>query len=162
GQGFTGNLLAEPMDDPRDDHAKLRAAIAAAHAVAAAGDIAYDWDLVTDTIAWSGRIKALFPDGTPPLNGAEFRGQVLAEDQSNRAKRLHTHIEAHGETEFECEYRLRGVDGRFTWVDDRGTAQFHDDGRPSRLYGTLRIVTARKEREARLEYLASYDELTGH
>ncbi len=150
------------MDDLRDEHSRLRAAVAAAHAVAAAGDIAYDWDLVTDTIAWSGRVKNLFADLPPPPSGGEFRAFVLGEDQANRAKRLQQHIETRGDTEFECEYRMRGADGRFIWVDDRGAAQYHEDGRPSRLLGTLRIITARKEREARLEYLASFDELTGH
>jgi diguanylate cyclase (GGDEF)-like protein len=150
------------MDEQRDDHAKLRAAVAAAQAVAAAGDIAYDWDLVTDTIGWSGRLKGLFPDAAPPPTGSEFRGLIVAEDQANRAKRLQAHIDSRGQTEFDCEYRLRGADGRFIWLEDRGSAQNHDDGRPTRLLGTLRIITARKEREARLEYLASFDDLTGH
>src|SRR5258708_35995007 len=98
------------MDDQPDDHAKLRAAVAAAQAVAAAGDIAYDWDLVTDTIGGSGRIKALFPDGAPPPSGAEFRGLVVAEDHANRAKRLQQHIDGPGEQEFYAEYRLRVPD----------------------------------------------------
>ena len=150
------------MDDLRDDHARLRAAVAAAQAIAAAGDIAYDWDLVTDTVQWSGRVKSLFGETPPPHTGSEFRALVLADDQSNRAKRLQQHIETRGRQDFECEYRLRAGDGRFVWVDDRGAAQFHDDGRPARLLGTFRIITARKEREARLEYMASFDELTGH
>jgi len=150
------------MDDLRDEHSRLRTAIAAAQAVVAAGDIAYDWDLVTDTIVWSGRIKNLFAETPPPPSGSEFRALVLGEDQANRAKRLQQHIETRGDTGFDCEYRMRSGDGRFIWVDDRGEAQYHEDGRPSRLLGTLRIITARKEREARLEYLASFDELTGH
>jgi diguanylate cyclase (GGDEF)-like protein/PAS domain S-box-containing protein len=150
------------MDDLRDDHARLRAAVAAAQAIAAAGDIAYDWDLVTDTVQWSGRTKSIFGDVTPPTTGSGFRALVLTEDQANRAKRLQHHLETRGSQDFDCEYRLRAPDGRFVWVDDRGAAQFHEDGRPSRLMGTLRIITARKEREARLEYIASFDELTGH
>lgn len=150
------------MDDLRDDHARLRAAVAAAQAIAASGDIVYDWDLVTDTIQWSGRVKALFAENAPATTGGEFRALILADDQGTRAKLLQQHLEAHGQREFECEYRLRGPDGRFIWVDDRGSAQFHPDGRPSHLFGSLRIVTARKEREARLEYLASFDDLTGH
>lgn len=150
------------MDDLRDDHARLRAAVAAAQAIAAAGDIAYDWDLVTDTVQWSGRVKSLFGQTPPPVTGSEFRALILAEDQANRAKKLQQHIEARGGQDFECEYRLRGGDGRVMWVDDRGAAQFHEDSRPARLLGTFRIITARKEREARLEYMASFDELTGH
>src|SRR5512146_279812 len=147
------------MDDARDDHARLRAAVAAAQAIAAAGDIAYDWDLMTDTVQWSGRVKSLFGEMPPPQTGTGFRALIFAEDQANRAKKLQQHIEARGGQDFECEYRLRAGDGRFVWVDDRGAAQFHDDGRPSHLFGTFRIITARKEREARLEYMASFDEL---
>ncbi|HZT50552.1 MAG TPA: phosphodiesterase, partial [Stellaceae bacterium] len=50
----------------------------------------------------------------------------------------------------------------FSWVHDRGTAEFDPEGRPLRLTGMLRIVTTRKENQTRLEYLTSYDELTGH
>ncbi len=150
------------MDDLRDDHARLRAAVAAAQAIAAAGDITYDWDLITDTVTWSGRVKALFADAAAPATGAEFRAAVLPEDQTIRAKLAQQHIDTRGKTEFECEYRLRGKDGRIIWVDDRGAAVFREDGRAARLMGALRTITARKEREARLEYLASFDELTGH
>src|SRR5258708_26416350 len=88
--------LADSMDEQPDDHAKLRAAVAAAQAVAAAGDIAYHWDLVTDTIGWSGRIKALFPYVAPPPTGPEFPGRLLAQDHSNPAKRLQQHIDGLG------------------------------------------------------------------
>ena len=150
------------MDDGQEPHSKLKAAIAAAQAIAAAGDIAYDWDLTADTIVWSGRITALFQAAPPASTGAEFRGRIMADDQANRAKIVEAHLAAHDGQEFECEYRLRGPEGRIIWVDDRGSAQFKPDGRPARLQGTLRVVTARKERESRLEYLASFDELTGH
>ncbi len=143
-------------------HDKLRQAVAVAHAIAAAGDIAYDWDLASDSVGWSGRVGALFGQGPIPITGAEFRSRVVADDQTNRAKLLQSHFSAHDGQEFECEYRLRAADGKVIWVEDRGSAQFHADGRPVRLLGTVRIVTARKEREARLEYLANFDELTGH
>jgi diguanylate cyclase (GGDEF)-like protein len=150
------------MDDGQQQHDKLRSAVAAAQAIAAAGDIAYDWDLVSDTVAWSGRINVLFGSAGMPATGTDFRGRVITDDQTARAKIFQAHFAARDGQEFECEYRLRGPDGRVIWVEDRGTAQFHDDGRPQRLLGTLRVVTARKEREARLEYLANFDELTGH
>jgi diguanylate cyclase (GGDEF)-like protein len=149
------------MDDQREEHAKLREAIAAAHAVTAAGDIVYDWDFTSDTIHWSGRLSALFQDAKPPTSGAELRALILADDQPMRERALQSHLDTRDGQEFDSEYRLRGPDGRAIWVHDRGAAQFME-GRACRIYGTLRIVTVRKEREARLEYLASFDELTGH
>jgi hypothetical protein len=54
------------MNDEQQDHSRLRAALAAAQAIAAAGDTAYDWDLRSDKVAWSGRVSALFRDGDLP------------------------------------------------------------------------------------------------
>src|SRR3954468_18713587 len=150
------------MVDQPEEHARLSAAVAAAQAIAAAGDIAYEWNFGSDTIAWSGRVKALFHDAKPPTTGAEFRALILADDQPVRERALQAHLDARDGQEFDSEYRLRGGDGRVLWVHDRGSAQTKDSGWPPRIYGTLGIVTARKEREARLEYLASFDELTGH
>lgn len=149
------------MDDEQQDHARLRAALAAAQAIAAAGDTTYDWDLRSDKISWSGRISTLFRDGDLPASGSDFRARIVPDDQAQRSKELQAHFDAASDQEFDCEYRLRNTDGTIVWLSDRGTAQFQE-GRPVRVLGSLRIVTARKEREARLEYLASFDDLTGH
>ncbi|MEX1205495.1 MAG: bifunctional diguanylate cyclase/phosphodiesterase, partial [Dongiaceae bacterium] len=52
--------------------------------------------------------------------------------------------------------------GGFAWVHDRGAAQLDPTGAPQRVVGSLRLITARKQNEARLERLASFDDLTGH
>ena len=48
------------------------------------------------------------------------------------------------------------------WVHDCGTVERGADGAARAYRGVLRNVTRRKQREARLEYLANFDELTGH
>ncbi|MEQ9124949.1 MAG: EAL domain-containing protein, partial [Alphaproteobacteria bacterium] len=60
------------------------------------------------------------------------------------------------------EFRLRAGDGEFMWLHERGQADFLPDGRPLVMRGVLRTITSRKRAEQRLEYLANYDELTGH
>ncbi|HMB77778.1 MAG TPA: EAL domain-containing protein, partial [Kiloniellaceae bacterium] len=62
----------------------------------------------------------------------------------------------------DCEYRVRTANGDFNWIHERSAVTLSSGGLPSRLVGLLRLVTARKEREAQLEYLANYDDLTGH
>jgi diguanylate cyclase (GGDEF)-like protein len=47
-------------------------------------------------------------------------------------------------------------------VHERGQADFVPDGRPLTMRGVLRTITSRKRAEQRFEYLANYDELTGH
>src|SRR5690606_2677201 len=85
---------------------------------------------------------------------------INSEDLQARLKILSRHF-ASGDR-FDCEYRVRRGDGQFCWVHERGLAQFDANGRPQRMLGTLRIITQRKQTEERLEYLANFDELTGH
>ena len=76
------------MDDEQQDHARLRAALAAAQAIAAAGDTAYDWDLRSDKVTWSGRTSTLFRDGDLPASGSDFRTRIVPDDQAQRSKEL--------------------------------------------------------------------------
>lgn len=131
-------------------------------AMAAAGDVVYDWDLAADTITWTGQTQALFgtADVGPFSSGEGLRGRINPEDLPFRLKTLSDHY-LNRQT-FDCEYRIRQADGRFCWVHDRGAAEFSDTGKPVRLRGLIRQITRRKQHEARLEHLANYDELTGH
>jgi len=132
------------------------------HALASSGDLAYEWELASDTIAWSGRITDLFGLGSEAevAAGAEFQRRINPEDLLVRRRALSEHI-ASG-IPFDCEYRIRGDGGEIVWVHERGTASLSSVGEPERVAGTLRTVTDRKANEARLEYLANYDEMTGH
>ncbi len=129
--------------------------------LAASGDIAYDWDLIADTIAWHGPVQeVLGPQGSAALvTGDDFNRSINPRDLPRRLKALSDHFSS-GE-HYDCEYRVRAGPGRFLWVHDRGAAQFSAAGEPTRMIGTLRAVEKRKQNEARLEYLAHYDELTG-
>jgi diguanylate cyclase (GGDEF)-like protein/PAS domain S-box-containing protein len=143
------------MADTSDELDRLRAAFEAS------GDIVYDWDLHADVIVWSGETEDLFGrDGDAPKSGDALNKFVYVEDLPRRFRALSQHFGTRDA--FECEYRLRGPQGRLNWVQDKGRARLGPDGRPSRMIGTLRIVTERKQRETQLEYLANFDELTGH
>src|SRR3990172_2141453 len=128
-------------------------------AIEAAGDVVYDWDLATDTIVWAGAADGLFGGGAP-ATGDALNGRVNPEDLPLRLKTLSDHFTQ--SQAYDCEYRLRGEDGGFAWVHDRGAAQLDATGAPQRVVGSLRLITARKQNEARLERLASFDDLTGH
>lgn len=130
-------------------------------AIEAAGDLVYDWDLVTDRITWVGRFSEVFgSEALVPRTGEALNARLNPEDLPLRLKALSDHFSL-GEA-FDCEFRVRGDNGSFCWVHDRGTAERDADGSPRRMVGSLRLVTMRKQNEARLERLASFDELTGH
>jgi diguanylate cyclase (GGDEF)-like protein len=141
-----------------EDNAALARVLAA---LAAAGDAAYVWDLESDAIEWHGSPRMLgLTEEAAVATGKGFSARINPEDIPLRQQRLQGHY-SRG-TPFDVEYRVRLGDGGFAWLHERGTAEFDGTGRALRLLGVLRVVTARKAQEQRLEHLAHYDELTGH
>ena len=130
-------------------------------ALAAAGDVAYVWDIDTDRLAWSGALATLgFANAAVLASGQSFTGRIHPEDLVQRQQLLHAHYERGAR--FDCEYRVRLDTGDFAWLHDRGAAELDSVGRPKRMLGVLRLVTGRKTQQQQLEHLANYDELTGH
>ena len=130
--------------------------------LAASGDVAYDWDLVADEIHWLNDVGHAFGKvATSAIGTGEgFHRLVHADDLSNRLEAMSA-IDR-GNDSYECEFRLRHGNGEHRWYHDRGQAEFAPDGTPSRLLGTLRPITERKQSVERIAYLTNHDELTGH
>ncbi len=131
-------------------------------ALAAAGDLAYLWDLADDRITWAGDVRDIFGRNAQAAvaNGEGFNERINAEDLARRLRVLNEHISTGAL--YDCEYRIRRDDGSFIWVHDRGRVEMLEDGDPVRLCGTLRVITRRKQAETLLEHRANYDDLTGH
>jgi diguanylate cyclase (GGDEF)-like protein len=131
-------------------------------AIEAAGDLLYDWDLASDKITWIGAGDEIFGTASTAAlsTGENFVNRINPEDLPTRLKALSDHFADN--VPYDCEYRIRGESGAFCWVHDRGRAQRTAEAAPNRMIGSLRLVNARKQHEARLERLASFDELTGH
>ena len=131
-------------------------------ALEASGDVIYDWDLATDAIRWSPHANRTFGlhDSVDLSNRARYLRRVNSEDLPALTQAHSAHLKS-GEP-FQLEYRVRRTDGGFCWVQDCGAVRFTGENRSPRVVGTIRVITSRKQREARLEWLTSYDELTGH
>ena len=122
------------------------------HALAAAGDIAYVWDLDDDTLRWGGT-SAEFErlGGAEALrDGATVAARLHADDRRRRHNRLQAHL-ASGRS-YDCEFRVVLPDGAIVWVHDRGAAW---PGR--RLSGVWRFIAADRARDG----AGGEDELTG-
>ncbi len=153
-----------------DPESKQTAPVPAPHAppewieaaLVSAGDVAYFWDVATDRLTWAGNLSEMLID--VPLevlaSGHALNDRIHPEDLPRRLKALSDHF-ALGK-QYDCEYRLRTGHGQVVWVHDRGLAQMGGAGVPKTMAGTLRIITQRKQTEARLERAANYDDLTGH
>ncbi len=131
-------------------------------ALTGAGDLAYCWDLVGDSVTWVGNASSLLGVASTELvaTGDAFHERINPEDLKVRLKALSRHF-AHREP-FDCEYRVRTERGGVIWVQERVAATFNDTGQPTILHGILRVITARKQHELLLEQRANYDPLTGH
>jgi diguanylate cyclase (GGDEF)-like protein len=140
-------------DDPTSSHWLA--------ALAASGDIAYDWDVQSDAIAWHGPVGVVLglADSATIATGRGMVGRINPEDVPRRQHRLSELVD--GEA-FDFEYRVRAEDGRFNWVQDRGRMMRDAQGGIARLLGVLRVITTRKAVELKLEQLANFDDLTGH
>lgn len=143
------------MTDAAAELKRLRAALAAS------GEVAYHWDLVTDRIVFVGDGASEFgrPDNAGEWTGKTFAGRINPEDLVARLDMLARH-QRDGET-YDCEYRIRGAGGESRWLHDRGAIE-RGPGARRRMHGTMRFITQRKHNETELKYLANHDELTGH
>src|SRR4051812_38687575 len=100
-------------------------------AIAAAGDIAYCWDILSDKVEWSGNLAEFLsnPDAGDGGGGLEsghgFNNRIHPEDLPIRLKALSDHFA--GESAYECEFRLRTGEGSVVWMHDRGTAELDKD-----------------------------------
>ncbi len=131
-------------------------------ALISAGDVAYFWDVASDRLTWAGNLSDVLTE--IPLDtlasGHALNDRIHPEDLPRRLKALSDHFALN--KQYDCEYRLRTGHGQVVWVHDRGLAQMGGAGVPKTMAGTLRVITQRKQTEARLERAANYDDLTGH
>jgi diguanylate cyclase (GGDEF)-like protein len=129
-------------------------------ALMAAGDVAYEWDLRTDRMRWAGSSDALGRFGDLPqiASGSLLSARMTADDLMLRQQALEKHFSTR--EPLDCEYGLRRGDGEFSWVHDRGIAEFAD-GRPVRLIGIMRQIDERKARDMKVGMSANYDLISG-
>ncbi|MDD2742903.1 MAG: PAS domain S-box protein [Rhodocyclaceae bacterium] len=120
-------------------------------AVKGANDGIWDWNPKKGTVYFSNRWKSMLGYAPDELGDAfaEWHGRIHPDDLTRVDAALARHLNG-AEAFYQCEYRLRCKGGAYTWVSDRGQAQFDAAGQPLRMAGSLTDVTSRRETEARI------------
>lgn len=118
------------------------------------GDELWDWNIETGelyrSVSWLEPLKTLPKTTDFPPNKAQIHPQDL--DRVTDA--LSQHLAAQTPF-FEASYRLQAEDESYVWVLDRGkTVAFGKDGKPTRMTGTLKNISALKQAEARMQLFA--------
>ncbi|MBU8872035.1 MAG: PAS domain-containing protein [Gemmatimonadales bacterium] len=122
-------------------------------AMDAAQDGLWDWNIQSGDIvyneAWAKMLGYQLADLKPGINTWE---KLIHPGDLDRAHNtLHDHL--NGRTaQYESELRLRHGKGHYLWILDRGRIVERDtQGNPTRMAGTHRNITIRKEAELALE-----------
>ena len=130
-------------------------------ALAASGDVVYDWTPSDGNIVWSGDPSAHLGVGELEHYESDATFHLLIDQDAVEARlRLALTPPGDGGT-FRLEYMMKSGAGP-VWVEDCGVCLVGQNGQTERVVGTVRNITERKLREAHLEWAASYDEMTGH
>ena len=133
--------------------------------LASLGQAAFVWDVASDTIAWSDRLEAVFPDIPVDAfsSGAEF-AKLIEPKGSIRSEALTLSPPVHGAggTPYRIEYGVRlTTTAPVTWIEETGCWFADADGKPARAQGIVRINNERHARDEQLIRLSRHDPLTG-
>ena len=138
-----------------------------AQILASVGEVAYEWHIDTDALAWSPNVRdVLLVRGADSVaTGRDYAQLLEAENAQARFEavmRSDRRDDGHG-VSYEIQYRIRPNPGSETklWVEDTGRWFAGPDGRPLRAHGIIRVINERYEHECRLNFLAHNDGLTG-
>ena len=111
----------------------------------------WDVDLVTDTLVWPPRVKAMFGiSADAAVSMADFYAGLHPDDREATSAAFAAAIDPERRALYDIEYRTIGKeDGVVRWVAAKGQGVFDADGRCVRAIGAAVDITARKRVEAR-------------
>jgi diguanylate cyclase (GGDEF)-like protein/PAS domain S-box-containing protein len=123
----------------------------------------WDWDLVSNMVyfnhGWATLLGAAPREDVVP--GPAVLALAFEEDQPRMRVALEHAIKSVS-NDFDCEYRVLGVEGNTVWLHTLGkVTERSEDGMVRRMTGTSANITKRKQAEERAEFLATRDPLTG-
>jgi PAS domain S-box-containing protein len=119
-------------------------------AMEATQDGLWDWDVTTGSVYYSPAWSRILGERAIRNGYTTWEERLHPEDKPRIVKTLRSHLA--GETAaWQEEYRLRNVDGAWTWVLGRGRVVTRDRrGNPLRMVGTMTDINTRKQAEKAL------------
>lgn len=117
-------------------------------AVQGSRDGLWDWNVATGGVYYSERCKDILgcQDGALGNSLESFLSLVDEDDRDSVAAALRGHLQRR--EPYDVEFRRRTDAGELRWLCARGQALWDDEGKPTRMAGSLSDITARKRAEA--------------
>jgi PAS domain S-box-containing protein len=123
----------------------------------------WDVDMITDTLFWPPRVKAMFGISSHvPVSMADFYSGLHPDDRESTGAAFAAALDPARRALYDVEYRTVGKeDGVIRWVAAKGRGIFDGSGTCVRVIGTAIDITARKRAEERLREETRVQELLG-
>ena len=149
-------LLRQLKRGEAGEHALRESEERYALALEGANEGHWDWDVATDRLFLSAKMKMLegqSADGVVTTGAARMAHIVIHPDDIPRFEAtLKDHFE--GRTpRYECEYRVRHASGEWCWLLARGRCMRDPGGKPTRFVGSAIDITAQKQSQIDKENL---------
>lgn len=143
-------------DESRENERRLRLALAAG------GMGTWDWTIPTGRVVWSPELEELhgLAPGTFPGTFEGYQADFHPEDRERIIATIQRVVEERAE-DYANEYRIVLPDGRVRWIAARGKLLLDAAGRPARMLGVCRDITASKKLELRNHILAEAGRVLG-
>lgn len=154
GHDVTEQKQAQDALDVSNERLKL--------AVEGTGDGIWDWDMRTGVVVYSRRFRELFDYSEQdfPDRIESWLSRVHPEDLPNVWGNINSATNTN--IPVSAEYRFLCHDGNWKWVRSRGiVVGLTEDGKPSRMTGTITDISEQRKSEERIWYQANFDALTG-
>jgi diguanylate cyclase (GGDEF)-like protein/PAS domain S-box-containing protein len=104
----------------------------------------WDWDLASETLHVSPVWEPMFDaSGDHSFSAEDWFSRIHPDDRPRVRTEVQAHLEGRSR-DFESEYRMRGTDGQYRWIESRGAAARNALGKPVRLVGCHSDITVRK------------------
>lgn len=130
----------------KDSEERLQFALEATH------QGAWDWNLQTNEVIFSSSYKKLygFADNELKNHVSEWMSRIHPDDQKKMENSVEKHLLS-ADPVLISQYRIRGKDGRYRWVQAKGLLIRNEAGAPVRMIGTHTDITDSLEKELKLK-----------
>ncbi len=114
----------------------------------ATNDMAWDWDLETDSIWRNENLTTIFGYSAEDMEpaGAWWELHIHPDDRERVIRSIHDAIDR-GTGAWSEEYRWQRKDGSYATILDRGYVIHNEEGKPVRMVGSTMDITERRQEE---------------
>jgi PAS domain S-box-containing protein len=115
------------------------------------GQLVYDYNINTEAVKWAGAAIEVTGYSLEELNSSNIKWEEMLhpEDSEYVLRQLAASRSAVGS--FDMEYRFRRADGNYIFVSDHGIYLPDQDGKATKMLGTMEDITGRKQIEIALK-----------